>query len=159
MASAGLKERLVEQIDGAYALERSGLRWLERMIETSGEPGLRDALRRHRLLTDRQVERLRQRLEAHSARPSVLKQGAARAGAVLKGALARVRGDEESRDARAAYASTQFEIASYRLLERLAERAGDEETAEVARQNRWDEEELARSLEAHWDALAERSRQ
>src|SRR5919112_98940 len=38
-----------------------------------------------------------------------------------------------------------------RLLERLAERAGDAETAEVARQNRADDEAIARKIDANWD--------
>jgi ferritin-like metal-binding protein YciE len=44
-----------------------------------------------------------------------------------------------------------MEIAAYQLLERLAEKAGDTETAEVARQNRADEEEMARRIDASWD--------
>jgi ferritin-like metal-binding protein YciE len=38
-----------------------------------------------------------------------------------------------------------------RLRKRLAERAGDQETAEVARQNRADEEAMARKIDANWD--------
>jgi ferritin-like metal-binding protein YciE len=44
-----------------------------------------------------------------------------------------------------------MEIAAYQLLERLAERAGDTETAEVARQNRAEEEEMARKINTNWD--------
>jgi len=43
------------------------------------------------------------------------------------------------------------------LLERIAERAGDTETAEVARQNRADEEAMAKKIEGHWDKFAELS--
>jgi ferritin-like metal-binding protein YciE len=38
-----------------------------------------------------------------------------------------------------------------RLRKRLAERAGDQETAEVARQNRADEEAMAQKIDANWD--------
>ena len=44
-----------------------------------------------------------------------------------------------------------MEIAAYQLLERLAEKAGDQETAEVARQNRADEEEMASRIDQSWD--------
>jgi ferritin-like metal-binding protein YciE len=44
-----------------------------------------------------------------------------------------------------------MEIACYQILERLAERAGDQETADVARRNRADEEEMAAKIDANWD--------
>jgi ferritin-like metal-binding protein YciE len=44
-----------------------------------------------------------------------------------------------------------MEIAAYQLLERLAERAGDPETAEVARKNRADYEAMAQKTDANWD--------
>jgi ferritin-like metal-binding protein YciE len=50
-----------------------------------------------------------------------------------------------------------MEIAAYQLLERIATRAGDAETAEVARRNRGEEEEMARKLDARWDRFAELS--
>jgi hypothetical protein len=39
------------------------------------------------------------------------------------------------------------------LLERLAERAGDSRTAELARRNRADEERMASRLAERWDRV------
>ena len=42
-------------------------------------------------------------------------------------------------------------------MERIAQRAGDEETAEAARENRKDEEAMATKLDAQWDKFGELS--
>ena len=52
-----------------------------------------------------------------------------------------------------------MEIASYQLLERIAQRAGDEETAVAARESRAEEEKMAAVIEANWDRFAELSLQ
>jgi ferritin-like metal-binding protein YciE len=67
------------------------------------------------------------------------------------------RSEKAGRNARDGYATEHMEIAAYQLLERVAERAGDEETAEVARQNRADEERMAQKIDANWDRFAELS--
>ncbi len=40
---------------------------------------------------------------------------------------------------------------AYELLERLAKKAGDEQTAEVARKNRAEEQAMARKIHSNWD--------
>jgi ferritin-like metal-binding protein YciE len=50
-----------------------------------------------------------------------------------------------------------MEIASYELLERVAKKAGDKETAKVARQNREEEEAMARRISSKWNKVAELS--
>jgi ferritin-like metal-binding protein YciE len=69
------------------------------------------------------------------------------------------RQEKAGRNARDGYATEHLEIASYQLLERVAQAAGDEETAEVARQNRKDEEAMAKKIESNWDRFAELSLQ
>ena len=61
------------------------------------------------------------------------------------------RTDKPGKNARDAYMSEHIEIAAYELLERLAKKAGDEQTAEVARENRADEKAMARKINSNWD--------
>ena len=157
MASDQLKDQLVKHIDEAYAMEQNVLRMLDGMIGTTGDEEIRDELRQHKLETERHAERMQQRLEAYSASPSMLKEAGGIAGALMKSVLDMARPEKAGRNARDGYATEHLEIAAYQLLERIAERAGDTETAEVARENRKDEEAMAKKLDAHWDRFAELS--
>jgi ferritin-like metal-binding protein YciE len=157
MASEQLKEQLVKHIDEAYAMEQNVLRMLDGMIQTTDDLEIKNELREHKLETERHADRMQQRLEAHSATPSMVKEATGIAGALMKSVLDLARGEKAGRNARDGYVTEHLEIASYQLLERIAERAGDEETAEAARQNRTDEEAMAKKLDAHWDKFAELS--
>jgi ferritin-like metal-binding protein YciE len=141
MAREQLKEQLVKHIDEAYAMEQNVLRMLDGMIKTTEDPEVKNELRQHKLETERHAERMNERLEAHSATPSMVKEASGVAGALMKSVLDLARGESAGRNARDGYATEHLEIASYQLLERIAQQAGDEETAEAARENRnrrWD---------------------
>ena len=157
MASQQLTDQLVKHIDEALAMEQNVLRMLDGMIASTDDEEIRSELRHHKIETEQHAERLEKRLAAHEASPSTVREAAGIMNALMKGVLDMVREEKAGRNARDGYATEHLEIASYQLLERIAERAGDEKTAEVARQNRKDEEKMAKKIDANWDRFAELS--
>jgi ferritin-like metal-binding protein YciE len=156
-AMGSLQEQLVKHIDEAIAMEQNVKRMLDGMIETTDDPQVLDLLEHHKVQTEEHAQRLRRRLEAHGASPSLTREAGGILGALAKLPLDMVRGEKAGRNARDGYATEHMEIAAYQLLERVARRAGDEETADVARQNRADEEAMAKKLDEHWDLFVEQS--
>ena len=157
MASEELEKQLVKHIDEAYAMEQNVLRMLDGMIETTDDEEIKNELREHKLETERHADRMQQRLQADGASASMVKEVGGIAGALMKGVADMARPEKAGRNARDGYTTEHMEIAAYQLLERVAQRAGDEETAEAARENRKDEEAMAKKLDAHWDRFAELS--
>jgi ferritin-like metal-binding protein YciE len=149
------KQELVKHIDEAYAMEQNVLRMLDGMISTTDDAEMRRELEQHKRETERQAERLKGRLEAHGESPSTIKEAGGILGALMKGVIDMTRPDKPGRNARDGFATEHMEIASYELLERVAKRAGDTETAQVARQNRKEEREMARKISANWDKVVE----
>lgn len=154
---ADVNEQLNKHIDEALAMEQNVLRMLDGLIETTHVQELKTEFRHHKTETEEHITRLERRLDDRGASPSTVREAGGVMGALMKGVVDMVRPEKVGRNARDAYATEHLEIASYQLLERVAERAGDTETADVARQNRRDEESMAKKLEGHWDKIAERS--
>jgi ferritin-like metal-binding protein YciE len=157
MPENDLQEKLVSYISDAAALEQNVEQMLGGMISTTEEPAMKQRLEQHREETRAQRRRLEERLEAHGESTSTMKDVMAKAGAAMKGVLDMGRGDSAGKNARDGYATEHLEIAAYQLLERVATRAGDEQTAAVARQNRQEEESMAKFIEDNWDAVADQS--
>jgi len=152
-----LKEQLIKHIDEAHAMEQNVLRMLDGMITTTDDPEILDALEHHKLQTHGHADRMAQRLEAHDVAPSTVKQIGGVLGALMKMPLDFVRGEKAGRNARDAYATEHLEIASYELLRRIAQRAGDEETAQAAQEIIVEERAMAKLIDEHWDRFAELS--
>ena len=146
-----LREKLVDYVEDAHAMEQSVSRSLDSLISTTDDPEIVEMLRHHKQETEEHERRLRERLEALGAGTSTRKEVQTVAGALLKGIADQARTDKAGKNARDGYVTEHMEIAAYQLLERLAQRAGDAETAEVARRNRADDEAMARRIDANWD--------
>jgi ferritin-like metal-binding protein YciE len=152
-----LEEKLVEYIDDAYAMEQNVLRMLDGMIGTTKNPQMKRSLERHKKQTEQQAERLEECLQAHGAAPSAVKEAGGIMAALMKSVVDMARGDKAGRNARDGFATEHMEIASYQMLERVARKAGDKQTAAVARKNREEEEAMARSINAKWNKIVDLS--
>jgi ferritin-like metal-binding protein YciE len=150
-----IEEKLIEYIDDAYAMEQNVLRMLDGMIRTTNDPQIKRGLENHKKETERQAARLEERLQDHGKSPSRVKEAGGMIGALMKSVLDVARNDNAGRNARDGFATEHMEIASYQLLERVAKKAGDKKTAEVARKNRDEEEAMARSIASKWNKIVD----
>jgi ferritin-like metal-binding protein YciE len=151
MTDDKLKEKLADYVEDAHAMEQNDLKMIDSMISTTDDPEVRHMLEEHRRETEEHERRMRERLDALGRGTSARKQAQAVGAALLKGVGDKARGDKAGKNARDGYTAEHLEIAAYQLLERLAKKAGDDETAQAARQNRADEEEMARRIDQSWD--------
>jgi ferritin-like metal-binding protein YciE len=147
----GIQQKLIDYVQNAHAMEQNVNQMLESMISTTTDEEIVNELEHHKMETERHEQLLRQRLEALGADTSARKELQGLMGSLFKGMTDQVRGDKAGKNARDGFVTEHMEIAAYELLERLALRAGDEETAEVARRNRADEEAMAQKIAANWD--------
>jgi ferritin-like metal-binding protein YciE len=148
MGTRTLEDQLIASLRDAHALEQMALAQLERAPAIAGEDALKLALRDH-LYETRVHERLvHERLEAHGAKPSAFRELAAEAGGAGFVLFARVQPDTPGKLATHAYSYEHLELAAYELLARLADLAGDHETAVVAHRIRGEEAAMAARLEA-----------
>lgn len=153
MAETQVQDKLISYLRDAHAMEQNVQRMLDSMISTTDDPQIRQELEHHKDETQGQIERLASRLDALGEDTSTIKDAGAVMGALVKGVGDAVRTDKPGKNARDGFVTEHLEIASYELLERLARRAGDEETAKVARQNREEEEAMAQKIAGTWDKV------
>lgn len=146
-----LQEKLIDYIQDAHAMESNVRSMLESLIASTDDEEMKRALEEHKLETERHERLLKERLQALGADTSVRKESQSLAGALLKSVVDQVRGDKPGKNARDGYVTEHMEIAAYELLERLARRVGDGPTADVARNNRADEEKMAKKISSNWD--------
>lgn len=149
------KKRLIAHMQDAHALEQSVLRLLDSVLSTSQDEEFQNLATAHTAETEQHERLLRERLEALGSRPSRVKQIPTMLSSKVKGAGDRARTDKAVKNARDWFAVENLEIASYELLERLARRSGDEETASAAQQILTDERRTAGSIAGSWSRVVE----
>jgi ferritin-like metal-binding protein YciE len=152
-----LEFMLHQYLADVHALEKHVLHELDSMIATTKEEQLLAALKHHKAETEQHIARLKARFDAHYEQPSPVKDASARFAAFFQALRNILRDEKPAKNARDAFVTEHLEIAAYELLERLAVRAGDPETARVARQNRAEEEAMAHAIAATWDPVVDQT--
>jgi ferritin-like metal-binding protein YciE len=144
-------EQLLKHLTDAHAIEEQALVQLRRAGGIAGAPELAAIFERHLPETERHEELVRERIEAHGADASTVKDAAGKAGAFGMVLFAKANPDTPGKLAVHAYSYENMELAAYELLRRVAERAADESTAAVAREIGAEESSMAGRLEDAFD--------
>ena len=148
-------EQLVKYLADVHSIELQALAQLRAAPKIAGDERLCQAFEQHLVETEDQERRVRERLEALGGKPSKLKDAAGAAGGWGMVAFAASQPDTPGKLAMHAYSYEHMELAAYELLKRLAERAGDEETARMAADIAAEEARMAERLEQSFDAAVE----
>jgi ferritin-like metal-binding protein YciE len=148
--------QLVKYLTDVHSIEEQALAQMRRAPDLV-EGALSAAFARHLPETEEQERRVRERLDAHDASPSTLKDLAGKAGGFGMILFARSQSDTPGKLTFHAYAYEHMEVAAYELLRLAARDAGDEATAAMAGEIAEEEREMARRLEALFDQAVEDS--
>jgi ferritin-like metal-binding protein YciE len=148
---------LFSYLQDAHAMEEKSLQTLQAAVAVAGDPQLESLYQGHIMETQHHLELLKHRLETYDSSRSLLKDLGGRLAAVGVGAGLVAQPDTPAKLLAVAYAFEHFEIASYELLKRVAERAGDDDTVEMAEKILVNERQAAEKLAASYDLALERA--
>jgi ferritin-like metal-binding protein YciE len=154
---ADLQKQVVKYLTDAHAMEQMSLASLKGLIATSDDPVFKDHFEHHLRDTEQQIDRIRRRLEALGESPSAMKDMGAKLPTMAKGIVDAARDDNAGKNLRDFYANEHLEVAAYELLQRVAQRAGDADTASLAREICSEERSEGQWAESQWDRAAELS--
>jgi ferritin-like metal-binding protein YciE len=152
-----LDEQLTKYLTDAHSIESQALAQMRTAPDIAGDPALADAFRQHLVETEEQERLVAERLEARGGSPNAVKEAVMSLGGKGFILFARSQPDTPGKLVAHGLSYEHLELASYELLIRVAERAGDAETVEVARRIRDQEEAMANRLEGLFDAAVDAS--
>ena len=141
-----LGTQLDKYLADAHAIEEQAVALLRRSPKLASDDELAAAYKEHLDETIGHRQLLERRLDARGAKPSSLKDAALRLGALNWGAFFAAQPDTPAKLAGFAYAFEHLEIGAYEQLRRVAQRAGDAETAQVAERILGEERAAAQKL-------------
>jgi ferritin-like metal-binding protein YciE len=152
-----IEELLVTYLKDANAMEHQSLQTLEAAVKVAGDPQLEALYKGHVRETAEHVSIVEGLLEEHDSSGSKLRDLAARATALGIGLGVAAQPDTPAKLLTVAFAFENFEIASYELLRRVAERAGDSETVGAVDRILVNERQAAEKLAASYDLALQAS--
>jgi ferritin-like metal-binding protein YciE len=148
--------QLVKYLTDVHSIEEQAAVQMRRAPDLVQGP-LSEAFRQHLAETESQEQRVRERLEAHDASPSKLKDAAGQAGGFGMVLFARSQPDTPGKLAMHAFSYEHMEVAAYELLGIAAREAGDEATAKMAATIADEEREMAGRIAERWDDAVEQA--
>jgi ferritin-like metal-binding protein YciE len=151
------EEQLVKYLTDAHSVEEQAVAQMRAAPRLAGDARLSDAFRRHLVETEGHERTLRARLAAHGANPSRVKDIAGIAGGWGMVLFARVQPDTTGKLIAHAFSYESMEVATYGLLGRAAEDAGDGDTVAAAAAIGTEERRMGERLASLFDVTVETS--
>jgi ferritin-like metal-binding protein YciE len=150
------EKRLLSYLTDMHSVERQALVQMKLAPRLVGGR-MADDFQRHCAETQGHLDLVGARLRAHQAEPSSAKDAAGWIGGVGMALFARLQPDTPGKLAFHAHSYENMELAAYRLLERVAQAAGDPETAAAARRIGDEEEAMAERIVDRFDQAVDDS--
>jgi ferritin-like metal-binding protein YciE len=150
-----LDKEIVKYLRDAHAIEAQALQLLDAGPKLAGFPALATVFEEHLPETREHQRLIDERLEQLGSGPGRFQAGALRMGALNLGAFFKVQPDTPVKLAGFAYAFEALETGAYEMLARTADRAGDEQTAQLARRILAEEQRAAERVAGTWDAAVD----
>lgn len=157
MTPNDLQSQLIRYLTDAHSIERQALVQMKSAPGMAGDPEIAAAFERHRTETEDHERLVDERLKALGASPSTIKDAAGTVTGIGFGLFAKLQPDTPGKLVAHAFSYEHMELAAYDLLARVAERAGDLETARVARRIEEQERAMAEQLGGMFDRAVEAS--
>lgn len=151
MPTKDIQEQLDAYLADAHSIEEQALVQMRLAPRLAGSGPLAAAFREHLAETERHERLVRERMKARGASPSRFKDLVMKAGGAGFALFAKSQPDTPGKLVAHAYSYEHLELASYELLLRVAQRAGDQQTAEMARTIRDEERAMAERLGGSFD--------
>lgn len=151
MADNPLHEQLHKYLTDCHSIEVQALAQLERAPKIAGNDALAEMYAEHARETRQHKRLIEERLEAHGESPTKLKDVVAAVSGVGMYLFAKFNPDSPGKLAAHAHSYEAMEEAAYEYLYRVAERAGDSETADVAQTILGQEKAMKGRIFDHFD--------
>jgi ferritin-like metal-binding protein YciE len=155
VAPTRLDEQLTKYLTDAHSIEEQALVQMRSAPKLAGDPEIASAFERHLDETEDHEHWVRARLEARGADPSRFKDLAGKVTGKGFALFAKFQPDTTGKLVAHAYSYEHMELAAYDLLARVAEHAGDSETAAAAMRIGEQERGMAERLAGFFDRAVE----
>jgi ferritin-like metal-binding protein YciE len=157
MTPNDLQTQLIKYLTDAHSIEHQALIQMKMAPKIAGDPEIAAAFERHETETKEHERLVDERLSALGGSPSKIKDVAGTVTGVGFGLFAKLQPDTPGKLITHAFSYEHMELAAYDMMARVADRAGDAETAQVARRIEEQERAMAERVAGLFDRAVEAS--
>jgi ferritin-like metal-binding protein YciE len=157
MTPNDLQSQLVKYLTDAHSIESQALIQMKMAPSIAGDPEIAAAFEQHLTETEEHGELVDERLSALDASPSKIKDIAGTVTGMGFGLFAKFQPDTPGKLVTHAFSYEHMELAAYDMLARIADRAGDAETAQVAQRIGEQEAAMAERVAGLFDRAVDAS--